>query len=74
MEETYNRWDNSPFYEQLENIPGAGIGTTADKIGKVVLGTAVAGTVVHALATNIAKRKELKEAESFGEKNKNNIK
>ncbi len=67
-------WDNSPFYEQLENIPGAGIGTTADKIGKVVLGTAVAGTVVHALATNIAKRKELKEAESFGEKNKNNIK
>jgi len=67
-------WDNSPFYERLENIPGMGIEATADKIGKIILGTAVAGAAAHSLITNIAKRKEIKTAECLGEENEKNIK
>ena len=69
-----NFWDNGPFTERLTNVPGMGIEATADKIGKIVLGTAVAGAAVHAVATNIAKRKEIKEAEQRGEENEQNIK
>ncbi len=67
-------WDNGPFMERLTNVNGIGIEATADKIGKIVLGTAVAGVAVHAVATNLTKRKELKEANDCGEDNLNNIK
>ena len=68
-----NFWDNGPFYERLENIPGMGIEATADKIGKIVVGAAVAGAAVHAVATNIAKRKELKENVEEGIINEQNL-
>jgi len=68
-----NFWDNGPFYERLENIPGMGIEATADKIGKIILGAAVGGAAVHAVATNIAKRKELKENIEEGTINEQNI-
>lgn len=67
-------WDNGPFMERLTNVNGVGIEATADKIGKIVLGTAVAGAAIHTVATNIAKRKELKESEECGEENLKNIK
>jgi len=67
-------WDNSPFMERLTNVNGVGIEATADKIGKIVLGTAVAGAAIHTVATNIAKRKELKESGECGEENLKNIK
>jgi len=67
-------WDNSPFTERLVNVPGMGIEATADKIGKIVVGTAVGAAVLHSVATNIAKKKELREAEKSGEENEKNIK
>jgi hydrogenase small subunit len=67
-------WDNSPFSERLMNIPGIGIESSADTIGKVTVGAAAGAAVIHALATNIAKKKELREAEECGEENERNIK
>ena len=67
-------WDNGPFTERITNVPGFGIEATADKIGKIVVGTAVGGAAVHAVATNIAKRKELKEHDCMGNVNRENIK
>ncbi|WP_456424286.1 hydrogenase small subunit [Lutibacter sp.] len=67
-------WDNSPFVERLTNVPGMGIEATADKIGKIVVGAAVGGAVVHSIATNFAKKKEIREAEKRGEENEKNIK
>ncbi len=68
-----NFWDNGPFYERLENIPGMGIEATADKIGKIVLGAAVGGAAVHAVATNIFKKKEIDENKEMGEINEQNL-
>ena len=67
-------WDNGPFHDRLANINRFGIESTADDIGKVVVGAAVAGAAVHAVATNIAKRRELKEANECGEDNYKHIK
>ncbi len=69
-----NFWDNGPFYKRLENVSGGGIEATADKIGKIVLGAAVGGAAVHAIATNVAKRKTLKNEKELGEINETNIK
>lgn len=59
-------WDNAPFAKRLTNLHGFGIENTADKVGKVVIGAAVAGAAVHAVATNYSKRKELKENQEMG--------
>jgi len=67
-------WDNSPFTERLENVPGMGIEATADTVGKIVVGAAVGGAVVHSIATNFAKKKEIRESTERGEKNEQNIK
>lgn len=67
-------WDNSPFTKRLENIPGMGIEATADTVGKVVVGAAVGAAVVHSVATNIAKKKEIRESAEHGEENEQNIK
>jgi hydrogenase small subunit len=54
-------WDNGPFYQHLASFPGFGIETTADTIGTIVgIGT-VAGITAHAVATNIRKRRVIKE-------------
>ena len=68
-----NFWDNAPFTERLENLPGMGIEATADTIGKVAIGAAVGAAAIHAVATNIAKKKEIREAEVSGAKNEQNI-
>lgn len=54
-------WDNGPFYQRLPNVDGFGIESTADKVG---LGLSIAtgiGITAHAIATNINKRKLIKE-------------
>ncbi len=66
-------WDNGPFYERLENIPGMGIEATADKIGKIVIGAAAAGAAVHAVASNIFKKKEINENIDEGKINEQNL-
>lgn len=66
-------WDNGPFLERLENVSGFGIEATADDIGKVILGTAAAGAGVHAIATNVAKRREMAASKKGGTRNKEDI-
>lgn len=66
-------WDNGPFYERLTNLPGFGIESNADTIGKVAAGALAGGIAVHAVAANIAKRKELKSMASRGKINEENI-
>ena len=56
-----NFWDNGPFYRHLASFPGFGIETTADTVGTVLgIGTAV-GIGAHAVATNVRKRKIIKQ-------------
>ena len=56
-----NFWDNGPFYQHLASFPGFGIETTADTIGTILgIGTA-AGIAAHAIATNVRKRKIIKQ-------------
>lgn len=54
-------WDNGPFYRHLAAFPGFGIESTADTIGTVVGGAALAGVALHAVATNIRKQKQISE-------------
>ena len=56
-----NFWDNGPFYQRLPNFPGFGIESTADTIGAAALGVAAAGAGVHAVMTNVRKRKDIGE-------------
>ena len=56
-----NFWDNSPFYQHLASFPGFGIETTADTIGKVVGGLTLGGIALHAITTNVRKRRIIKE-------------
>jgi hydrogenase small subunit len=50
-------FDNGPFYRQLEAFPGFGIETTADAIGLGLAAAAAGGMAVHAVSTNIRKRR-----------------
>lgn len=50
-------FDQEPFYEHLPSVPGIGIEATADKIGAAATVAALAGVSVHAVVTNIQKRK-----------------
>ena len=54
-------WDNGPFYQHLASFPGFGIETTADTIGLAAAGVAAAGLAVHAVTTNIRKRRVIRE-------------
>ncbi len=56
-----NFWDNEPFYKHLASFPGFGIETTADDIGLAVGAVTAAGIAAHAVATNIRKRKMIRE-------------
>ncbi len=59
-------WDNDPFTKRLEDIPGFGIEAAANTVGKVVLGAAIGGTVVHAVAANFARKKDLRSISKKG--------
>ncbi len=56
-----NNWDAyGPIYSRLENVPGAGYQTTADKIGATVAAVTAAGVAAHAVI-RAAKGKPSKE-------------
>lgn len=50
-------WDNSPFYKRMPDVHGFGIEATADRIGMAIGAATAAGIAVHAVATNIRKKK-----------------
>jgi hydrogenase small subunit len=54
-------WDNGPFYQHLGKFPGFGIESTSDTVGSVATVAAVGGVALHAITTNIRKRKVLRE-------------
>lgn len=64
-----NFWDNGPFYERLTNLPGFGIETTADKVGKTAAAVVGVGVGVHAVASIVSKRKKKLEQLECGEGN-----
>jgi hydrogenase small subunit len=68
-----NFWDQGPFYEKAANIPGLTEEGLADDIGKVATGVLAGGIAVHAIATNISKRKELMSRINRGKSNEKNI-
>ncbi len=54
-----NFWDNGPFYQHLPSFPGFGIESTADSVGLAIGAATGAGIALHAIATNVRKRKQL---------------
>jgi hydrogenase small subunit len=56
-----NFWDNGPFYRHLAAFPGFGIESTADRVGTVIGVGAAAGVAVHAISTNLRKRRLIAE-------------
>jgi len=50
-------WDNGPFYQHLGKFPGFGIESTADTIGATAAGVTVGAVALHAISSNIRKRK-----------------
>lgn len=66
-------WDNGPFYQRVPKMTSFGIEATADQIGKVAAATVGVGVGVHAVASNIAKRKELKARNKDARENEKNI-
>lgn len=50
-------WDNSPFYKRMPDVHGFGIEATADRIGMAIGAATAAGIAIHAVATNIRKKK-----------------
>lgn len=59
-------WDAGSFYSRDLAI-GGGIESDSDTLGKVALGTVATGIGVHAILSNISKRKELNRRISEGE-------
>ena len=66
-------WDNGPFYERMAKVPGFREEGLADDIGKVAAGVLAGGLAVHAVAANVAKRKELYSRINRGKSNEKNI-
>lgn len=54
-------WDNGPFYTQIESFPGFGIESTADTIGLTATAVTAGGIALHAISSNLRKRKLIKE-------------
>ena len=66
-------WDNGPFYERITNVPGFGLESTADDIGKIAAGVALGAAAVHAISANLVGRKEYKEIVKEGKENAEEI-
>jgi len=56
-------WDKGSFYSRDATVKGFGIEATADKIGLALGAVTVAGIAVHAVGTNIRKRREISNEE-----------
>ena len=61
-----NYWDNGRLYDRASSFAGFGIESDADTIGKVALGTTLVALAGHAVATNIGKKKSIKDLETEG--------
>jgi hydrogenase small subunit len=61
-------WDNGPFYQHLNAVPGFGIESTADTIGTAVGVATLAGVAAHAVVTNIRKRSVIAEVHAEDQK------
>lgn len=68
-----NFWDNGPIYERITKLPGFAVESNADTVGKVAGAVVVGGIVLHAVAANISKRKELLERTKRAKNNEKNI-
>jgi hydrogenase small subunit len=55
-----NFWDNGPFYNHIPNAPGFGIEKNADNIGVALGAVTVGGIALHAISTNIRKRRQIR--------------
>ncbi len=53
-------FDQEPFYQHLPSVNGIGIEATADKIGAAATVATLAGVAIHAVVTNVQKRKLIK--------------
>lgn len=69
-----NFWDNGPFYKRGTNVPGFGIESTADDVGKVAAGVLAGGIAAHVIAANISKKRELEKRVEDATKNEENLK
>ena len=58
-------FDQEPFYSHLPDVPGIGIEATADKIGAAAAVATLAGISIHAVVTNIQKRKLIMNEDEF---------
>jgi hydrogenase small subunit len=59
-----NAWDEfTPIYRRLEGIPGVNVHDTADKVGTVAVGAALAGVAVHAVGRAIKQSVSKKDEE-----------
>lgn len=67
-------WDNGPLYERLTALPGFGIESTADAVGKAVAGALAVGVGIHAVAGIVAKSKEVKRNVTHGQQNQKHLK
>lgn len=54
-------WDKGPFYQRLTTFPGFGIESTADTVGATAAAATVGGVALHAIMSNIRKRKVIRE-------------
>jgi hydrogenase small subunit len=54
-------------------VPGFGIESTADTVGKIATGAVAVGLTAHAIAANISKRKEFKDRYTRGRTNEANL-
>lgn len=61
------------FYSRDVSAIGGSAEATADTIGKVALGAVVGGAVVHGIASNISKRKELNRRVKAGERTEQSL-
>jgi hydrogenase small subunit len=69
-----NFWDAADsFYSRDLNILGGKVEESSDAIGKIALGGVVAGAAIHAVASNISKRKDLNRRIREGEEGEKKI-
>ena len=69
-----NFWDAADsFYSRDLNILGGKVEESSDTIGKIALGGVVAGAAIHAVASNISKRKDLNRRIKEGEEGEKKI-
>ncbi len=69
-----NYWDNGRIYERASAFPGFGIEATADQVGKVALGVTAVALGVHAVMTNVRKKKLIKNLEREGKDSEQELK